>query len=420
MDMSDRLKELREKRLRIVEEMRAITEKATAEKRDLTAEEVAQHDKLFAEQSNVQGEMRAIERNAEIDREAAEAAGKAEERARAARAKGEPVREINTDEYRAAFGKFIARGRDGIGADERRALASGTGSEGGFLLAPEQFTDSFIKFVDDLVYIRQLATKFRVAGAHSLGVASLDADPADADWTTELATGSEDSTMAFGKRQMAPNPLAKRIKVSNDLLRRVPGVETMVRERLAYKFGITEEKAFMTGSGSGQPLGIFTASADGIPTSRDVSTGNTTSALTFNGLTNALYALKAPYRKSAAARWLFSREAIRRISLLRDESGASADTGQYLWQPSRQAGEPDRILGVEFIESEYVPATFTSGLYVGAVGDFSNYWIADTLDMELKRLDELYAETNQTGFIGRHFVDGQPVLAEAFVRVQLA
>jgi HK97 family phage major capsid protein len=70
--------------------------------------------------------------------------------------------------------------------------------------------------------------------------------------------------------------------------------------------------------------------------------------------------------------------------------------------------------------SEYAPSTFTTGLYVGILGDFSKYWIVDALDMEMQRLVELYAATNQIGFIGRKETDGMPCLEEAFVRVTLA
>jgi hypothetical protein len=38
----------------------------------------------------------------------------------------------------------------------------------------------------------------------------------------------------------------------------------------------------------------------------------------------------------------------------------------------------------------------------------------------VQRLVELYAETNQVGFIGRAEVDGMPVLAEAFARLKCA
>ena len=46
--------------------------------------------------------------------------------------------------------------------------------------------------------------------------------------------------------------------------------------------------------------------------------------------------------------------------------------------------------------------------------------VADALSMQIQRLNELYVETNQVGFIGRPETDGAPVLEEAFVRVKLA
>lgn len=76
------------------------------------------------------------------------------------------------------------------------------------------------------------------------------------------------------------------------------------------------------------------------------------------------------------------------------------------------------LLGLPVLMSEYVPSTYTTGLYVGMLADFSQYWIADNLNMTVQRLVELYAESNQIGFIGRMEVDGMPVLAEAFVRLK--
>jgi len=70
--------------------------------------------------------------------------------------------------------------------------------------------------------------------------------------------------------------------------------------------------------------------------------------------------------------------------------------------------------------SEWAPSTFTTGQYVGLLGDFSWYWIADAMSMQIQRLNELYAETNQVGFIGMLETDGAPVLEETFVRVKLA
>jgi HK97 family phage major capsid protein len=218
--------------------------------------------------------------------------------------------------------------------------------------------------------------------------------------------------MAFGKRNLHPHPLAKRIKVSRKLIRAVPNSEQLVRDRLAYKFGITFEKNCLTGTGAQQPLGVFTASNDGISTGRDVSTGNTTTEIRFDGLIEAKYTLKPAYWPNA--RWLFHRDGVKQIAKLKDGEG------QYLWRESVRVGEPDRILGLPAFMSEYAPNTFSASQYVGIIGDFRNYWIADALTLEFQLLNELYAETNQVGLIGRLESDGMPVLEEAFVRVKLA
>jgi HK97 family phage major capsid protein len=159
-------------------------------------------------------------------------------------------------------------------------------------------------------------------------------------------------------------------------------------------------------------LGLFTASDLGIPTSRDIATDNTTTAITADGLINALYGLKEGYQRNA--RWLFHRDVVKAIRKLKDGDG------QYLWAPGIALNQPDTILAKPFLMSEYAPNTFTTGKYVGIVGDFSYYWIADDLNIEIQRLVELYAATNQIGFVCRYAGDGMPVLGEAFARVTLA
>lgn len=311
--------------------------------------------------------------------------------------------------YRNGFRSFL-RGQPAPA--EVRALQADLDTSGGFLMTPVQMVDAIIKAVDDAVYMRQWATVYAVPNADSLGVATLENDPADADWTTELATGNEDSTMSFGKRELHPHPMAKRLKLSRKLIMKVPNIEDLAVQRLGYKFGITQEKGFLTGNGAGKALGIFVASNDGIPTSRDVSTDNTTTAPTTDGLINAKYSLKQQYW--ANARWMGHRDFYKVVAKLKDGDG------QYLWRESVRVGEPDRLLGFPTAMSEYAPNTFTTGQYVATVGDFSNYWIADSMSMFIQRLVELYAETNQIGLIGRMDSDGQPVLAEAFARVKLA
>lgn len=407
--MSDRLKALREKRGKIWNEMKAITEKAETEKRDLTNEELARHGELFGESDTARKQIEAEERSVEIARQ--QAADELAERDRTKDADRNSDGDAAVEKRKIeAFRGFLRSGR--ITPEERAALNAGTDTEGGYLVAPTTFVQGLLKNVDNMVFIKAASTNYALATAKSLGVITLDTDPDDFEWTTELGTGSEDTAMRFGKREFVPNPLAKRLKISKKLLRNsTMPIEQIVRDRLAYKLGITLEKNYLTGNGAKKPLGLYIASDDGIPTSRDVSTGNTSTALTFDGLINAKYSVKAQYWPKA--RWNFHRDAVKSISLLKDGDG------QYMWRPSVREGEPDTILGHGLMVSEYTPNTFTSGLYVGMFGDFSNYWTCDALDMQVQVLSELYAETNQDGFILRYEGDGAPALSEAFARVKL-
>lgn len=437
------IRELLEKRANLINQARAIFQTAEQEKRVLTAEEQSRWDQLMAEAGQVKATVDRLLQQDEMERSLQAAVqpgtrptpgagdggrraglGGYEFQARSLRALNETAPETMeqpewgrlaryaTPEYRRAFRSYLVNGPVGVGAEESRALQVDQDDIGGYLVTPVQMVDRMIMAMDNLVYMRQWATTFAVPNAESLGVVSLDTDPADPTWTHEIAIGSEDSSMRVGMRELTPHPLAKYIKISRKLLRKVPSVEQLVMDRLAYKFAVVMENNYLNGNGVSKPLGVFVASAAGINTDRDVSTGNTTTEIGADNLRHVKYALKQQYR--ARARWLFHRDGVAKISVLKDGAG------QYLWQPGLRAGDPDTILNLPVAESEYAPNTFTTGLYVGILGDFSHYWIADALDLEMQRLIELFAATNQVGIIGRMESDGQPVLGEAFARVKLA
>lgn len=395
-------RELLAKRANLVSQAREMVELAAKENRDFSAEDQTNYDRIFADIEKIDKQVDNLRKLGSVD--SAEYRNSAAEKPE----NGAPA-SPDEEKRQKAWTAFL---RSGAVSPELRALQADADASGGYYTAPQQFVNRLIKAIDNQVYLRQWATKNTVSNAQSLGMPYLAADPDDSDWTSELGTGNEDSTMSFGKRELSPKPLAKRIKVSNKLLRLSPDAESLVIERLAYKFAVTFEKAGLTGSGANRPLGVFTASSDGISTSRDVSTGNTTTSIQTDGLIEAKYTLKAGYWGSA--KWLFHRDAVKQLAKLQD------DEGRYLWQNSVQMGQPDMLFGVPLFVSEYAPNTFTTGQYVGIIGDFSYYHIADALDFSTQRLNELYAATNQTGFIGRLESDAMPVLEEAFVRVKLA
>ena len=410
-----KLKELMEKRAQAITDARALLDRAEKESRDLIDEESRQYDALIEAAGTLKDHIEQERQQRELEREIATADGDTPENRGNEDGAGE-TRDRAALAYD-GFRGYLRNGPEGASRDpdatqEFRNLSTGVDTQGGYLVVPQRFVDDLIKEIDDLVFVRQWATIQLVEGADSLGAPSLDSDPEDAEWTGELSTGSDDDEMKFGKRELHPHPLAKRIKISNQLLRRSNRpAETLVRERLAYKLSITMEKAYLLGHGANQPLGVFTASDDGISTARDISTDNSATAITFDGLQNAKFALKAGYRRHA--RWLFHRDAVKQVSKIKD--GES----RYIWQESHREGEPDRLLGIPYFESEFVPNTFTTGQYVGILGDFTYYWIADDRQEQIQRLVELYAESNQIGFILRAAGDAMPVLETAFARVKL-
>ena len=421
--MNDRIRKLLADRAKLVADQRALIDKAEAEKRNMTADEDINYNNMDTEVDRL---TREIDREKKLESREKEVADPANvfkpnpgdenrDKPQVLEYRGKKINlSANSEVQHRAWNTFLTRGIGAVGPEELRALQADADIYGGFLVAPPQFVLKLIKAMDNEVFIRGMATVYPVTKAESLGAPSMDNDVADPTWTAEIATGTEDSTLSFGKRELSPHPLAKLIKVSEKLLRvSAMDVEGLVAGRLAYKFSVTAENAYLNGSGSNEPMGVFTAATAGfgISTSRDVSTGNTSTAFTTDGLMNALYSIKAQYHPKLM--WIFHRDAIKMLRKLKDGEG------QYVWNPDIKGGQPDMILGKPYKMSEYCPNTFTSTLYVGIIGDFSNYWIADALSMRVQRLNELYAATNQIGFIGRLESDGMPVLEEAFARVKL-
>ncbi|MES0444973.1 MAG: phage major capsid protein [Desulfobacterales bacterium] len=402
------IKELREKRGKAINDMRELVNRSeTAGNANLSAEDQKIYDKHFNDQDSLSNQIKQEEALQNLERDTISNELKDGDLKKPAAPANDEDRKL------LAFRSALLNGVHGVPVDLRNALSFDDDTEGGYLSAPQKFVEQLIKAVDDQVFMRTKATIHQLHGAHSLGAPSLDNDPSDSDWTSEIGAVTEDTVMSFGKRELKPEMLTKLVKVSMKLLHNsAMPPEGIVLSRMAYKFGITQEKAFLTGTGASQPLGVFTASAQGISTGRDVSTGNSTTAVTFDGLINAKYSLKGQYWSRAD--WMFHRDGMKQISKLKDGDG------QYMWRPSVRDGEPDMLLGRPISMSEYVPNTFTTGLYVGMLGDFSQYWIADSLTMTIQRLNELYAANNQIGFIGRLESDGAPVLEEAFARVKLA
>ena len=173
----------------------------------------------------------------------------------------------------------------------------------------------------------------------------------------------------------------------------------------ARAFGIAEEEAFCVGTGTNQPTGIFTAKGGEVGVTSASGT-----AITADEVINLVYSLKSPYRRNA--KFLMNDSTVSLLRKLKDNNGA------YLWQPSVQAGEPDKLLGYDLYTTPYAPTVATSTLPI-AFGDFSNYWIGDRGARTVQRLNELYATNGQVGYVSTERVDGKVILSEGIKLLQM-
>lgn len=277
------------------------------------------------------------------------------------------------------------------------ALEIGTDSEGGYLV-PDEFERTLVEALEGENIFRKLA--------HIINTASGDrkipvvASKGTASWVDEEGAITE-SDDAFSQVAIGAYKLGTLIKVSNELLNdSVFNLEQYISKEFARRIGNKEEDAFFNGDGSGKPTGILhtTGGAEiGI-------TAASATAITADEIIDLFYSLNAPYRKNAV--WVLNDASVKAIRKLKDGNG------NYLWQPSLTAGAPDMLLGRPVFTSSYVP-TIAAGAKVIAFGDFKYYWIADRQGRNFKKLSELYATTDQTGFVATQRVDGKLILPEA-------
>ena len=154
-----------------------------------------------------------------------------------------------------------------------------------------------------------------------------------------------------------------------------------------------EEDAFLNGDGVGKPTGIFDKTKCG------ESIGTLTAALKSDDILDLIYKLKRPYRKNAS--FIMNDATLAQIRKLKDNNG------QYLWQPSYQANEPDKILGYNIRTSAFAP---TDAI---AFGDYKYYNIGDRGSRSFKQLNELFAGNGMIGYVAKERVDGLLILPEA-------
>jgi HK97 family phage major capsid protein len=302
---------------------------------------------------------------------------------------GKTVHLRATAEYREDFLNLV-RGKRPL----HNVMEEGTPSTGGYLV-PIEFDKNLVRALERENVIRSLAKVITTAAPHRINVALTDVS---ADWVVESGTFTP-STPTFNQLSLDAYTLRAAALVSEELLQdSMFELEPYLIDNFARAFAAKEEQAFCVGVGNTQPTGIFTANGGEV----GVTTANATD-IKADELIDLTYSLKEGYKKNAV--FLLASNTLSGIRKLKDGNGV------YMWQPSLQADQPDRLLGFPVYVSQYAP-TIAAGAYTVAFGDFQNYWIADRTGRTVRRADELHIANLQTGFYAFQRVDGKTVLPE--------
>ena len=325
--------------------------------------------------------------------------------------------------YNAAFELGLRGGLVAVPQEHRALMFSGddpqaahqvdSDLDGGFLVTPIEVSKRFIRKADSELWLMKLATVETLRSAVSLGITSLDKDPDEAEWTSELAEPNE-TGLKFGGRSLSPHPLKKEALISHRLIQRsTRNIVSLVLDRLGHVFNVTVENAGFNGDGDNKMLGIFVPSEEGIPVSRDVSQGNTDTQIGFDNLKRVMRSVPSKWRNKSTSGWAMHGDIVLEIDLVKDNDG------QYVWRQSVKEGEPDKLLNRSVYETDFGPNTIAANQYVYCYADFSQYHIARSLAYKIQPHD-FYVRKGLKGYIGINEIDGMPVLPEAFARGKMA
>lgn len=384
--------ELRAKRAEMWNAAKDFLEKHRTEKGTLTAEDDATYTRMEQDITDLSKEIARLERQQQIDHELSQPV------ATPIFSKPSTTAQIKTgrasEEYRQAMLTALRTNFKQVSNVMQESVAA----DGGYLV-PEELDSRLIMKLSEENVLRKLGHVITTSGDHKINIAATEPAAAWVDEGDTLTWGNG----TFAQVLLDAHKLHVAVKVTEELLYDSAfDLETYIAEEFGKALANAEENAFLNGTGTGQPLGIF-AETGGGTVAVNLPAG---SNITADNIITLVYALKRPYRKNAV--FIMNDATVAAIRKLKDLNGV------YMWQPALTAGEPDKLFGYPVYTSAYCPASKI------AFGDFSYYNIGDRGTRSLKALTELFAGNGMIGYVAKERVDGKLVLAEAVQILSIA
>ncbi|WP_426043694.1 phage major capsid protein [Caulobacter sp. DWR3-1-2] len=288
---------------------------------------------------------------------------------------GSDLRTPEQIEYAESFNAHVRRG------DISAAMTRGSDPDGGYT-APIEWDRTI---TDKLKLISPIRDNATVQVISKAGFKKLFNDRAvGSGWVGETAARPATSTPQLSALDFVPGEIYSNAAASQQLLDDSEvDIETWLQNEIETEFARQEGIAFLSGDGVNKPFGILTyvtgaANAAKHPWGAiEVTNSGAAAALTGDGLQTIIYDLPAAF--AANAKFYMNRQTASKARLLKDGQG------NYLWQPSFQAGQPATLLGEAIVDTPDMPnvaAAAVAALY----GDMKEtYLVIDRIGIRVLR-----------------------------------
>jgi HK97 family phage major capsid protein len=295
-----------------------------------------------------------------------------------------------------AYAKWLRGGDAALNADDwasiRNTMSTTTGSQGGFSVDSEVAT-FVIDRLREFGGMRAVSTVISTSGFGGMSFPTSDGTSEEGEIVAENATVTRQSvsfgTVGLPVFKFSSLDVAVPIELIQDSN---VDIEGFVQDRLVTRIGRITNRMFTTGTGTGQPNGIVTASTVGVTAAN--STTQVT-AVTYDSLVNLQHSIDPAYRARGA--FMFNDTTLREIRKMRDGQQRPIFVPGY--EAGVPGGAPDRLLGAPIVVNQDV-ANMAANARSILFGDFSGYYIRDVMALEMYRFtDSAFARNGQVGFL---------------------
>ncbi len=287
-------------------------------------------------------------------------------------------------------------------------LAETSGETGGYLV-PTEHSREIMRVATENAFVRPRARIIPMT-SRDFDMPALDYSGTDAgephslggvvmNWTEEGGAKTE-TEPTFDNIALKYHELSGYTVASNMLRQDAPGLEALLTQLFGTAIGWFEDWAFLNGSGSGQPLGVFNAGC----LLAEVA-ASSTFVLSDAAAMLEMFMSSTP----SAGVWVMHPKVLHLLIAMADGSGAA---NNLIWQPNARESVPATLFGKPIIFSEKMPVLppGTSAATKGGVllADFSYYLIGDRKQIAIDFSEHYKFIENKGTWRVCEYVDGQP------------